>query len=136
MERRVLGGTGIWVSGFALGTMMLGAMGNPDHDESIRIIHTALDADINFVDTPMSFFGESQKKLLERPWSDGAMTSCSPPSSDFRLGRTQIGGAVTALDHPGTRSEPASPWHGLHRPLPTSSARLQHGPRRNARCPV
>ena len=51
MERRVLGGTGIWVSGFALGTMMLGAMGNPDHDESIRIIHTALDAGINFVDT-------------------------------------------------------------------------------------
>jgi aryl-alcohol dehydrogenase-like predicted oxidoreductase len=51
MERRVLGGTGISVSGFALGTMMLGAMGNTDHDESIRMIHTALDAGINFVDT-------------------------------------------------------------------------------------
>jgi aryl-alcohol dehydrogenase-like predicted oxidoreductase len=51
MESRVLGGTGISVSGFALGTMMLGAMGNPDHDESIRMIHTALDAGINFVDT-------------------------------------------------------------------------------------
>jgi aryl-alcohol dehydrogenase-like predicted oxidoreductase len=51
MQRRILGGTGISVSDIALGTMMLGAMGNPDHDESIRIIHTALDAGINFVDT-------------------------------------------------------------------------------------
>src|ERR1700712_2024593 len=51
MKHRILGGTGIWVSEFALGTMMFGAMGNPDHDESIRMIHTALDGGINFVDT-------------------------------------------------------------------------------------
>jgi aryl-alcohol dehydrogenase-like predicted oxidoreductase len=31
--------------------MMFGAWGNPDHDESIRIIHRALDAGINFIDT-------------------------------------------------------------------------------------
>jgi aryl-alcohol dehydrogenase-like predicted oxidoreductase len=51
MRRRTLGGTGMSVSEFALGTMMLGAMGNPDHEESVRMIHTALDAGINFVDT-------------------------------------------------------------------------------------
>src|ERR1700728_2983862 len=51
MRRRILGGTGMSVSELALGTMMLGAMGNPDHDESVRMIHTALDAGINFVDT-------------------------------------------------------------------------------------
>ncbi|HZE32030.1 MAG TPA: aldo/keto reductase, partial [Actinoallomurus sp.] len=39
------------MSEFALGTMMFGAMGNTDHDESVRMIHTALDAGINFVDT-------------------------------------------------------------------------------------
>lgn len=62
MERRVLGGTGISVSGFALGTMMLGAMGNPDHDESIRMIHTALHAGINFVDTADVYsHGESEE---------------------------------------------------------------------------
>ena len=62
MERRVLGGTGISVSGFALGTMMLGAMGNPDHDESVRMIHTALDAGINFVDTADVYSrGESEE---------------------------------------------------------------------------
>ena len=62
MKQRVLGGTGIWVSEYALGTMMLGAMGNPDHDESVRIIHTALDAGINFVDTADVYsMGESEE---------------------------------------------------------------------------
>ena len=52
MHYRTLGRTGIKVSPYALGTLMLGAsMGNPDHDDSIRIIHKALDAGINFVDT-------------------------------------------------------------------------------------
>ena len=51
MRMRTLGGTGIKVSPYCLGAMMFGAWGNPDHDESIRIIHRALDAGINFVDT-------------------------------------------------------------------------------------
>ncbi|MGE3620918.1 MAG: aldo/keto reductase [Acidimicrobiia bacterium] len=51
MERRILGGTGMSVTDLALGAMMFGAWGNPDHDESVRMIHTALDAGINFVDT-------------------------------------------------------------------------------------
>jgi aryl-alcohol dehydrogenase-like predicted oxidoreductase len=52
MHYRTLGHTGISVSPYALGAMMLGAaMGNPDHDDCIRIIHKALDAGINFVDT-------------------------------------------------------------------------------------
>lgn len=51
MRYRTLGGTGIEVSTYCLGTMMFGSVGNPDHDDSIRIIHTALDQGINFVDT-------------------------------------------------------------------------------------
>jgi len=51
METRVLGRTGIKVSPLCLGAMMFGAWGNPDHDDSVRIIHRALDAGINFVDT-------------------------------------------------------------------------------------
>jgi aryl-alcohol dehydrogenase-like predicted oxidoreductase len=51
MRMRTLGGTGIKVSPYCLGAMMFGAWGNPDHDESIRVIHHALDAGINFVDT-------------------------------------------------------------------------------------
>ena len=62
MQRRVLGGTGISVSEFALGTMMLGAMGNTDHDESVRMIRSALDAGINFVDTTDVYSrGESEE---------------------------------------------------------------------------
>jgi aryl-alcohol dehydrogenase-like predicted oxidoreductase len=62
MERRILGGTGMSVSEYALGTMMLGAMGNTDHDESVRMIHTALDAGINFVDTADVYSnGESEE---------------------------------------------------------------------------
>ena len=48
---RTLGGTGIKVSPYCLGAMMFGAWGNRDHEESIRIIHAALEAGINFIDT-------------------------------------------------------------------------------------
>ncbi|MGW6198447.1 aldo/keto reductase [Kribbella sp. NPDC055110] len=51
MHYRTLGRTGIKVSPYALGAMMFGAIGNDDRAESIRIIHKALDASINFVDT-------------------------------------------------------------------------------------
>ncbi|MEU8633625.1 aldo/keto reductase [Amycolatopsis sp. NPDC048633] len=62
MKYRTLGRTGIKVSPYALGTMMFGAMGNPDHDASIRIIHQALDAGINFVDTADVYsLGESEE---------------------------------------------------------------------------
>ncbi|MDO8189157.1 aldo/keto reductase [Conexibacter sp. JD483] len=51
MEHRPLGRTGVSVSKLCLGTMMFGAWGTADHDESIRIIHAALDAGISFLDT-------------------------------------------------------------------------------------
>ncbi len=57
MHYRALGGTGIQVSAYCLGTMMFGADGNPDHDECIRIIRAALDQGINFVDTA-DMYGE------------------------------------------------------------------------------
>ncbi|WP_024476666.1 aldo/keto reductase [Arthrobacter sp. CAL618] len=51
MEYRQLGRTGVSVSPLCLGTMMFGPWGNADHTDSTRIIHRALDAGINFVDT-------------------------------------------------------------------------------------
>jgi aryl-alcohol dehydrogenase-like predicted oxidoreductase len=39
------------VSPLCLGAMMFGAWGEPDHETSIKIIHRALDAGINFIDT-------------------------------------------------------------------------------------
>jgi aryl-alcohol dehydrogenase-like predicted oxidoreductase len=62
MELRPLGRTGVQVSELCLGAMMFGAWGEPDHDESIRIIHAALDAGINFVDTADVYSrGESEE---------------------------------------------------------------------------
>jgi aryl-alcohol dehydrogenase-like predicted oxidoreductase len=61
MRYRVLGGTGIQVSVHCLGTMMFGSVGNPDHDDCVRIIHAALDQGINIVDTAdMYSAGESE----------------------------------------------------------------------------
>jgi aryl-alcohol dehydrogenase-like predicted oxidoreductase len=61
METRNLGHTGLKVSPLCLGAMMFGAWGNPDHEESIRIIHSALDSGINFIDTANGYSeGESE----------------------------------------------------------------------------
>ncbi|NUW42983.1 aldo/keto reductase [Nonomuraea rhodomycinica] len=62
MRRATLGRTGISVSRYCLGTMMLGAWGNPDHDDAARLIGKALDAGVNFVDTAdMYSAGESEE---------------------------------------------------------------------------
>lgn len=64
MEHRVLGRTGIKVSPLCLGTMMFGAWGNDDEDECIRMVHAALDAGVNFVDTADVYaFGQSEEIL-------------------------------------------------------------------------
>lgn len=61
MELQPLGRTGVSVSRLALGTMSFGALGNRDHDECVRMIHTALDAGINVVDTADVYsVGESE----------------------------------------------------------------------------
>jgi len=59
---RPFGRTGVKVSPLTLGAMNFGAYGNPDHDDSIRIIHAALDAGINLVDTADVYSqGESEE---------------------------------------------------------------------------
>jgi aryl-alcohol dehydrogenase-like predicted oxidoreductase len=62
VEYRTLGRTGMQVSSFCLGTMVLGAWGNRDEDECQAIVHAALDAGVNFIDTAdMYAFGESEE---------------------------------------------------------------------------
>lgn len=62
MRYRPLGRTGIQVSPYCLGSMMFGAGGNPDHEETTRIIYKALDAGINFIDTADAYSrGESEE---------------------------------------------------------------------------
>jgi aryl-alcohol dehydrogenase-like predicted oxidoreductase len=62
IDYRKLGSTGVSVSPLCLGAMMFGAWGNTDHDDSIAIIHRALDAGINFIDTADVYSrGESEE---------------------------------------------------------------------------
>lgn len=66
MEYRKLGRTGVSVSPLCLGTMMFGPWGNDDRADSIRVIHRALDAGINFVDTADVYSeGESERIVGE-----------------------------------------------------------------------
>ncbi len=61
MQYRTLGRTGIKVSPYALGALMFATqVGNPDPEDSIRIIHKALDAGINLVDTADAY-GDSEE---------------------------------------------------------------------------
>ena len=62
MNRRPLARTGVQVSPLCLGAMMFGGWANPDHDDGVRIIHRALDAGINFIDTADVYSrGESEE---------------------------------------------------------------------------
>jgi aryl-alcohol dehydrogenase-like predicted oxidoreductase len=86
MQYRTLGRTGIKVSPYALGALALGtSIGNPDHDDSARIIHKALDAGINFIDTA-DVYGESEvamgKALKGRRDSVVLATKFSRPIGD------------------------------------------------------
>ncbi len=60
-DLRTLGRTGVRISPFVLGAMNFGARGNTGHDESIELIHRALDAGINTIDTADTYSrGESE----------------------------------------------------------------------------
>jgi aryl-alcohol dehydrogenase-like predicted oxidoreductase len=75
MEYRPLGHTGVKVSPLCLGAMMFGGWGNPDHDDSIRIIHRALDAGINFVDTADVYSAGESEEIVGKALSGGRRDS-------------------------------------------------------------
>ncbi|MEU6644538.1 aldo/keto reductase [Saccharomonospora sp. NPDC046836] len=64
MQYRPLGRTGVQVSPLCLGAMMFGPWGNDDRVDSIRIIHAALDAGINFVDTADVYSGGVSEEIV------------------------------------------------------------------------
>ncbi|MBA8815549.1 aryl-alcohol dehydrogenase-like predicted oxidoreductase [Microbacterium halimionae] len=63
MKMRTLGRTGLQVSPYCLGTMMFGPAGTPDPDDCARILHRALDAGINFIDTA-DVYGWGQTEVI------------------------------------------------------------------------
>src|SRR4051795_5695091 len=71
MDMRPLGRTGVQVSPLCLGAMMFGAWGNTDHDDSVRIIHQALDAGINFIDTADVYSAGESEEIVAKALAGG-----------------------------------------------------------------
>ena len=64
MKYRTLGRTGLEVSPLCLGTMMFGSWGNPDHDDSVAVIRSAIDAGVNFIDTADVYSAGESEEIL------------------------------------------------------------------------
>jgi aryl-alcohol dehydrogenase-like predicted oxidoreductase len=64
MEYRPLGRTGVRVGPLCLGAMMFGPWGNDDRAAATRIIHRALDAGINFIDTADVYSGGASEEIV------------------------------------------------------------------------
>jgi aryl-alcohol dehydrogenase-like predicted oxidoreductase len=75
IELRKLGGTGVSVSPLCLGAMMFGAWGNTDHEDSIAIIHRALDAGINFIDTADVYSRGESEEIVGKALAGGRRDS-------------------------------------------------------------
>jgi aryl-alcohol dehydrogenase-like predicted oxidoreductase len=71
VELRTLGGTGVKVSPLCLGAMMFGAWGNRDHDDCVRVIHRALDAGINFIDTADVYSAGESEEIVGKALAGG-----------------------------------------------------------------
>ena len=75
MKLRTLGHTGMHVSPLCLGAMMFGAWGNSDHEDCVRIIHAALDAGINFVDTADVYSAGESEEIVAKALAGGRRDS-------------------------------------------------------------
>ena len=140
MEHRTLGRTGVKVSPLCLGAMMFGAWGNTDHDDSIRIIHRALDAGINFIDTADVYSRGESEEIVGKALAGGRRddvvlaTKFHGPMGDDPNQRGQL----AALDHPRGRGLPAAAAAptGSTSTRSTAPTRTPTSTRRSARSPT
>ncbi len=125
MRYRTLGGTGIQVSAYCLGAMMLGEWGNKDHEDGVRIVHAALDAGINFVDTADVYsHGESEEivgKALKGRRDDVVLAT--KVNLDMGPGRNNSGNSRRWIRHEVEQSlrRLGTDWidlYQIHRPDP------------------
>lgn len=134
-EYRDFGRTGVKVSPLCLGTMMFGARGNPDHDDSIRIIHHALDSGINFVDTADVYSAGESETIVGKALAGGRRDDVvlatkfhgslgADPNQQGNSRRWIIREVENSL-------QPAR--HRLDRPLPGAPPGAGHRLRRDAR---
>ena len=127
MDYRPLGRTGVQVSPLCLGAMMFGPWGNDDRTDSIRIIHRALDAGINFVDTADVYSGGSLRRDRRRG-AAGPTRRRLPRHQVLHADerRPEPARRLPSLDHARGRELAAAPEHRLHRPLPGAPTEPGH----------
>jgi aryl-alcohol dehydrogenase-like predicted oxidoreductase len=102
---RELGRTGIRVSPYCLGTMMFGQAGNTDQDDCVRIVHRALDAGINFVDTADVYSGSESEEIVGKALKGRREDVVPATKVNGRMGEDPNRGGssrrwiVTAVEH-------------------------------------
>src|SRR6185369_7899241 len=99
MRYRTLGRTGIQVSPYALGTLMFASSMGNSPEESARILHAALDAGINLVDTADAY--EDSEEIVGKALAGRRDDVVLATSSAARSGRTR-----TTRARPGAGSSP------------------------------
>lgn len=68
MQHRLLGRTGVRVSPLCLGTLNFGGP-TPD-EEAVRMVHAAMDAGINFIDTANTYHGGRSEEVVGKALAD------------------------------------------------------------------
>src|SRR6188472_1751263 len=129
MEYRPLGRTGVSVSKLCLGAMMFGDWGNEDHDDSIRIIHRALDAGINFVDTADVYSAGESEEIVGKALAGGrrddvvlATKAHAPMGRDRNMRGNSRRWLVREVDNSLRRLQTDRiDLYQIHRPDPTTS---------------
>jgi aryl-alcohol dehydrogenase-like predicted oxidoreductase len=64
MEYRAFGRTGVKVASYSLGTANFGPWGNEDEEECVRIVHEAIDAGLNLIDTADVYGGGRSEEIV------------------------------------------------------------------------
>jgi len=71
MHHRLLGTTGMRVSPLCLGAFGFGQWGNPDHDACVAMVHAALDAGVNFIDTADVYSAGESERIVAKALAGG-----------------------------------------------------------------
>ncbi len=133
MDTRALGSTGVQVSPLCLGAMMFGAWGNPDHDESVAIIHRALDSGINFIDTADVYSAGESEQIVGKALAGGRRDNVVlATKAHGPMGATSTSGVTRGAGSSANARTACAARHRLHRPVSDPPPRAGDRYRRDA----
>ena len=102
-------------------------IGGLDQKAADEIVHRALDAGINFVDTADVYATGESETMTGRALGSRRAGVILATKVRGRMGNeAEPGRPVAPAHHRSRRSQPQASWHRLHRPVPDSPARRAH----------